>query len=218
MGASTDEDDENKAYVVVPEDGDTDPSKELTKTSFRKGQTPSTSVPHPKTTPTPRPPPPPSSKDSLNTDLSRIKKRPLTSTTTPSIDFGGNDYHPIHDTTWGRTPFGIGDLNEGGSKKFLDTPKTPFVESPNPSYTFTNTPSTPNSQSTSSVNTETERQRMMETEGLGGVDRKANDSADMKRGGRRIPHSELQFDDFSLASLTSFPEKLRKFEKENGAA
>ena len=59
---------------------------------------------------------------------------------------------------------------------------------------------------------------MMETEGLGGVDRKANDSADMKRGGRRIPHSELQFDDFSLASLTSFPEKLRKFEKENGAA
>jgi len=118
----------------------------------------------------------------------------------------------------GRTPFGIGDLNEEASKKFLDTPKTPFVESPNPSYTFTNTPSTPSSQSTSSANTETERQRMMETEGLGGVDRKANDSADMKRGGRRIPHSELQFDDFSLASLTSFPEKLRKFEKENGAA
>jgi hypothetical protein len=36
MGASTDEDDENDAYMVVPEDGDTDPSKELTKTSFWK--------------------------------------------------------------------------------------------------------------------------------------------------------------------------------------
>jgi hypothetical protein len=57
-----------------------------------------------------------------------------------------------------------------------------------------------------------------ETEGLGVVDRKANDSTDMKRGGRRIPHSDLQLKDFSLESLTNFPENLRRFEREHGAA
>jgi len=35
MGASTDE--ENEAYVVIPEDGGTDPFKEMTKSNFWKG-------------------------------------------------------------------------------------------------------------------------------------------------------------------------------------
>jgi hypothetical protein len=70
MGASTDEDEENEAYVVVTEDGDTNPSKEVSKTMFWKGQTSSKSVAQPKPSltsrrnPTPPlpPPSPPSSR------------------------------------------------------------------------------------------------------------------------------------------------------------
>jgi hypothetical protein len=38
MGASTDEDEENEAYVVIPEDGGNDPTKEMTKSDFWKGR------------------------------------------------------------------------------------------------------------------------------------------------------------------------------------
>ena len=37
MGVSTDEDEENEADVVVPEDGDPDQSKEVSQTMFWKG-------------------------------------------------------------------------------------------------------------------------------------------------------------------------------------
>ena len=197
---------------------------------FWKGQTSSKSVAQPKPSltsrrnPTPPllpPPPPPSSKGSANPDLNRIRKRSLVPGTTPINDFGEEEYHHQDDTPWARTPFSMGDLREGGDRKFLETPKTPFAESSTTSHTFTHTLSTPSSQSTSSTNSEAERQRLVETketEGLGVVDRKANDSTDMKRGGRRIPHSDLQLKDFSLESLTNFPENLRRFEREHGAA
>ncbi len=36
--------------------------------------------------------------------------------------------------------------------------------------------------------------------------------------GRKVPHSDLGLVDFELASLTSFPERLEKFEREHSVA
>ena len=143
MGASTDEDEENEAYVVVPEDGDNDPSKEVSKTMFWKGQTSSKSVAQSKpsltsrrspTPPPPPPPPPPSSKGSTNPDSNRIRKRSKIPETNPINDFGEDEYLHQHDTQLARTPFSfsMGDLKDGGDRKFLETPKTTSYLIPNP--------------------------------------------------------------------------------------
>jgi hypothetical protein len=125
-------------------------------------------------------------------------------------DQGGEEHHHLHDT-----PFDNGPIGGGGKLKF---PETPFTDTPSNhiSTPFTPSLSTPGSLSNSSLST---AEKLSDTKELGRVstDPKKGGTDETKRSGRKIPHSELTFTDFSLPSLTSFPEKHRKFEREYGA-